>query len=100
MQELFTLHNLLSLLGGVVGGFRAAVMSPPRPLHVRVSDFLVGVLFGIASSYLTPADAPILALAYGVIAGTLATYALDVIHDLLPKLIKMRLGVDTDKDNK
>lgn len=90
MEELLTAHVLLAILGGVVGGFRAAVRAyPPRSWWVRVSDFMVGVALASAVSAYAPGQYPMLSLAYGVVAGTVAAYALDTVHDLVPALLRM-----------
>lgn len=104
MDELLTAHLLLALLGGIVGGFRAAIREyPPRSRLVRLSDFTVGVACAISFSHYAPKELPLLAVGYGVVSGTLAAYALDIIHEFLPRILKLaaklRFGVSWD-DNK
>lgn len=90
MEALLTAHVLLAVLGGVVGGFRAAVRAdPPRSWLVRVSDFMVGVALAGAVSAYAPGQYPMLSLAYGVVAGTVAAYALDTVHDLIPAILRL-----------
>lgn len=105
MEQYLTAHVILAVLGGVVGGFRAAVRGrPTRPIMVRVSDFLVGVAIAGATSTYAPPEYPFLALAYGVVAGTVSAFALDTLYDMIPAIMrfiaKVRFNLDLPSKNK
>lgn len=103
MESLLTAHLLLAVTGGIVGGFRSALREhPPRSWRVRVVDFMIGVVVAASVSHLVPPQMPMMALAYGVLAGTLAAYALDIAYDFVPHVVRaiinIRLNIK-DKNN-
>lgn len=103
MDFLLTPTLLFAAIGGAVGGFRAAIREyPPRGLLARLSDFLVGLSAAVAISHYTPAELPLLSIGYGMVAGTLTAYTLDILHEFVPRLvavlIRLRLGISIDND--
>lgn len=80
----------LAVLGAMVGGFRAGIMSWRKNGPARAfSDGLIGVVFAMAmAEWVTPPAYPKLAALIGLLAGTTGARALDAFFELVPEFIR------------
>ena len=80
----------LAILGAMVGGFRAGIMSWRKNGPARAfSDGLIGVVFAVAmAEWVTPPAYPKLAALIGLLAGTTGARALDAFFELVPEFVR------------
>lgn len=100
MEQLLTLQLLSTAIGGVVGGLRTAVKTADRPALLRVTDFIAGLSVAVAVSGHVPTAYPLVGLIYGMAAGSMTGYALDITYKLLPQIIRALLKIGLDNMNK
>lgn len=93
MQEWITPLNL-AVIGGIVGGLRAAAKSTDT-VFLRLTDVLIGAMVAASASYYVPSNAPLGALALGVVVGRVAGHAVDVVYNLVPQLLPLLIKVLT-----
>lgn len=87
MQELLTPLNL-AVMGGLVGGMRTAAKSNDS-VFLRLTDIVIGAMSAASLSHYVPTEAPFSALVLGIIVGRSASYATDIIYNLVPHLLPM-----------
>lgn len=92
MDMPITVHLIMALVGGAIGGLRAAGR-PNKNAIVRLTDVLAGLAAAAASSVYVPKELPLLGLGYGMVAGMTAGYALDLVFCVLPRLLDILLRV-------
>lgn len=89
-EQVMSSPLLLSMVGAVVGGMRAGLMSLRAHGRARaLSDGLIGVVFAVSmADWLTPPSYPKLAALIGLLAGTIGARALDAFFELAPELVR------------
>lgn len=100
---IISLHLVLAVVGGVIGGVRAAAAKPNRNIVTKTTDIMAGVAAAASSSHYVPITLPWLALVYGMVAGVAAGYLLDIVYNLVPRVVQLlaslKLGVTIDDDD-